>query len=160
MTRQLPPDLEAGDDPPPEPGPGPHHLRPAGWGLVGAATVAGMLLGWLAITALRLADLSLPVTPWTMSLTLGLAGAAAIVWSARLPDLLGPVPALTLGRTMLLTGLIVAGAHVSYAAAQLGALEVPLFRRRALAAAAAVVAGVVFALGGWRLERACRVGGS
>lgn len=154
MSRQLD---EGPSEPLPPPEPGPHHLRPADWRVVLACLVAGALLGWLVVSLFRLVEASLPVTPWTMSVVLTVAGVFAALTRRGLVEQLGGALAVTIGRTMLVTGLLVAGAHVSWALAQLGGWQVELFRRRAVAALGAVVAGVVFALGGWLLERACRV---
>lgn len=150
---------------PPEPGQ--PHLKPAGPRLVVLGIIGGLLLGWLVVSLFTLVASSLPVTPWSMSILLVVMAAAAVIGSMwlrrRLDDPAGrtdfevPLAALVLGRSMLVTGLLLAGAHVSYVIAQLGRLDVALYRERAIAGAAAVVAGAVFALGGYLLERACRV---
>ncbi|MGA4668914.1 DUF3180 family protein [Propionibacteriaceae bacterium Y1923] len=150
----------------PEP-PASSKLRLAGPRLVLSALVLGVAFGALAVSLFRLVQAPLPVTPWTMSLLLVLLGGAAAlgsVWLRRRlddpagpPDFEVPVAALVLGRSMLVTGLLLAGGHVAYAASQLGRLEVALYRERAIAGTAAVVAAAVFALGGYLLERACHV---
>ena len=146
---------------PPQP-----RLRSAGPGLVLVGLVLGLLLGWLTISLFDLLDSVLPVTPWTMSVLLVLmaAGAAAgSVWLGRRlddpdarPDFEVPLAALVFGRSMLFTGLLLVGGHLAYVVAQLGRLEVPLYRERAVAGSGALVAGALFALGGYLLERACR----
>lgn len=157
------------DAPEPEPRPEPpeYHLHPAGPGLVLGTLVAGLLLGGLVVSAFRLFEVGLPVTPWTMSALLILVGGAAALGSVwlnrrlhdprRRPDFVVPVGALVLGRSMLVTGLLVTGGHIAYVIAQLGRLHVTLYRERAIAGIGAVVAGVVFSVGGYLLERACRV---
>lgn len=157
------------DEPEPSrrPEPPAPRLRLAGPRLVLTALVAGLLAGAAVVSLFRLLEATLPVTPWTMSVLLVvLGGAAALgsVWLRRRlddpagpPDFEVPVAALVLGRSMLVTGLLLAGGHVAYVGSQLGRLEVALYQERALAGLGAVVAGAVFALGGYLLERACHV---
>ncbi|MGA4506371.1 DUF3180 family protein [Propionibacteriaceae bacterium G1746] len=151
---------------PPE-GPGHERLKPAGVGLVVVSLLVGMLGGAAVASLFELVEVPLPVTPWTMSgMLVVLGGAAALgsVWLSRRladprrrPDFEVPVAALVVGRAGLVTGLLLAGGHVAYVLWQLGRLEVPINRDRAVAGAAAVVAGLVLAVGAWLLERACRV---
>ena len=128
--------------------------------------VSGLLLGWLVVSLFRLVEVPLPLTPWTMSgllVVLGAAAALGSVWlrrrlddpSAR-DDFETPVAALVLGRSMLVTGLLLVGGHVAYVLSQVGRLDVSLFRDRAVAGTGAIVAAAVLALGGYLLERACR----
>lgn len=154
-------------EPPRRPAPPPQpRLTPAGPALVLVGLVLGLLLGWLTVSLFDLIGAVLPVTPWTMSVLLVLMAAAAAIGSVwlrrRLDDPDGrtdfevPLAALVLGRSMLFTGLLLVGGHLAYIVAQLGRLEVPLYSERAVAGSGAAVAGAMFALGGYLLERACR----
>lgn len=141
-------------------------LKFAGPRLVVVGLVLGLLLGWLAVSLFALLNSVLPVTPWTMSLLLVLMAAAAAVgavWLRRRlddptgrPDFEVPLAALVLGRSMLVTGLLLTGGHIAYVIAQLARLDIPLYQERAIAGSGAVVAGALFAVGGYLLERACR----
>jgi len=143
-----------------------HPMRPTDWRTVGLLLIAGLLLGWFSISLLGLFDVSLPVTPWVMSSILALLGIVAIIGGQRLsarrrhgqaPDGQRMVAILAGGRAALVTGLLVAGSHLVYVLAQMPRVAVPLNAQRAIAAGAAVVAGMIFAAGGWMLERACRI---
>lgn len=151
--------------PEPEPDPNPTgRLRPVGVGLVVLLLVLGGLLGWFVVTVYRLLEASLPVTPWTLPPLLAVVGVAAAVvarnLSGRRPD---PttwdrwVAAFVTGRSMLAVGLLTAGAHVPYVLSQVPELPAGMPRDRLVWGGLAIVASVLFALGGWLLERACRV---
>lgn len=143
------------------------HLRPVTAALVGRWLVLGALVGWLVVTLFDLLEQPLPVTPWTMSAMLAALGVGAAVYAhqlrgqvadpARRPSTEQAVGSWVVARTMVVVGLLLAGGHLAYALSQSLHLDIALARRRAVFALVAVAASAVFVLGGWLLERACRV---
>ena len=78
--------------------------------------------------------------------------------AAEEPGRLDPqaaVTALVLGKTMVLTGALLAGGHLTYVLTQVGAWAIPLPRQRVVWGLVAVAAASVFAWAGWVLEKSC-----
>lgn len=163
MTRVFDEDTEPE---PPDPQPA-GHLKPVGPALVIALLVIGALLGWAVVLLLPLVDEPLPTTPWTLCALLFLLATLAWLGSRRMlaarrhretrPASEVGVVLLSLGRAMLATGLLMAGGQVAVALSQMRRLQVPLYRERFQWALIGGVSCIAFAVGGWFLERACRI---
>lgn len=128
---------------------------------------AGALLGWLIISGMEIVGVTVPVPPWTLISLLGLLGLVGVVWSRALRRRVKAEPsevsseegvlALTLGKTMVIIGLLFAGGHLVLALTYLNRLDAPLPRERVIGGALTMAAGLLTAVGGWLLERACIV---
>lgn len=162
MTRVFDEDPDV--EPEHEPG---GHPRPLGVGTVLVTLLIGVLLGWALVSLLELVDQPQPVTPWTMSALLVVLAIAALVAARRMRAALGSrktrpssetgVAALSAGRAMLVTGLLLAGGHVAYVVTQMTRLDIDLHRERLVGGSVAIVASALFAWAGSRLERACQI---
>ncbi|WP_420176903.1 DUF3180 domain-containing protein [Luteococcus sp. OSA5] len=145
----------------------PGDLRPTTGRQTATSVLAGMVVGWFIIGTMQALGSAVPVLPWSLPLVLGALGIAALVYSVvlrRQVELargsLSPeagVRALVLGKTMLMTGAIMAGGHVVYVLANVGSWDVPAPRMRVLRGLWTILAGAVFGWAGHRLERACIV---
>ncbi|WP_203568938.1 DUF3180 domain-containing protein [Aestuariimicrobium ganziense] len=164
MTRVF--DEEQGPAPDPKPTPEGPRLGLTTPKLLAVAALSGAVVGWFVVETFELLGRTVPVTPWSMSLVLlvigALASVAAVVVSRRAgtPGALDPssaVSALVLGKTIVLSGALLAGGHLAYALTQVGQWDAPLPRQRVLWGLVAVVCAGLFAVGGWRLEKACWV---
>ncbi|MEL4503693.1 DUF3180 domain-containing protein [Luteococcus sp. H138] len=154
-------------------GPGlPGDPSPGGLGLTTRrqaviSVMAGMLLGWFIVGTLQATGQLVPVTPWSLPLVLGALGAAALVYARvlrrQVADRRGDLPhesgvrALVLGKTMLMTGAVLAGGHLVYVLVYLGSWSIPAPRQRVIHGLVTILASAIFALAGRELERACLV---
>lgn len=136
------------------------------WRTVGLLALSGAALGWVLYFGLDRLSQPLPVPP--------LLGAGAIVvvaalvaWQAYLTrrtirrrEPMAPTVAvarLALGKTALLAGAALAGGYTGVALHAMTFLEAELPRARAIGAAATLLASVILAFAGRRLERACEI---
>lgn len=154
---------------------GPGAPAPGGPGALGLTTrrqmvvagLGGAVLGWFVVGTLLALGRFVPVTPW--SLPVMLAALAGIVWVAagvlrrtvvqERADVSTEVGlwALVGGKTMLLSGLALAGGHLVYVLSFLGQFEAPAPRERVLRGAVTLLCSLAFAWAGRRAERACLV---
>ena len=67
------------------------------------------------------------------------------------------VAALAIGKSMIMTGAVLAGAHVVYVARYVSLFDAPLPSARVIQGAATIVASLLLAGSGALLERACVV---
>lgn len=133
------------------------------------AGLLGAVLGYFVIGTMRSRGISIPASPWSLMVTLGLLAAAAVAAAQRLREkilteraLLAPETglfAVVAGKSLLMTGAILAGGHVVYVLAMLGSLQVPINRERAVRGLVVLLLSVLVAWAGSRLERACVVPG-
>jgi len=145
---------------------------PGGLGLtttrqVVVSALAGLVVGFFVVGTLRALGRTVPLTPWSLPLALAAVGIA--VWGyARVlrrqvatdRTSLSPesgVRALVLGKSMLMTGAILAGGHLVYVLAFVDALDVPGPRERVLHGVATIAASALLGWAGRDLERACLV---
>ena len=146
--------------------PQPPSVSLTAWRTVALAALGGAALGWALYFGLDRLSLPLPVPP-----LLG-AGAITVVavivgWQAYvtrralrrhepMPPTAG-VARLALGKTALLAGAALAGGYAGVALPAATFLEADLPRARAAGATASLLAGVLLAFAGRRLERACEI---
>ena len=136
------------------------------WRTVAVVALGGAALGWALFFGLDRLSLPLPVPP-----LLG-AGAITVVavvvgWQAYLTrrtirrrEPMTPtagVARLALGKTALLAGAALAGGYAGVALHTLTFLQAELPRVRAVGATATLLASLVLAFAGRRLERACEI---
>lgn len=173
MTRVF--DEEPDDEQLPKRSPENTPLDVTSWRSVVVAVLSGGVVAWFLIETLNSLGKSVPVTPWLMSALMLVFGSLVLGYArllkAQIAAHLNPEPgrpvgppvdsqrafmALVLGKTMVFTGALMVGGHLVYVALNLGRLEVPMPRARAIWGTLAVFASAFFAWAGWVLERACR----
>lgn len=150
----------------------PGDTPPGGLGLTtrrqaAISVMAGMLVGWFIVGTLQATGRVVPITPWSLPLMLTALGAAALVYARvlrrQVAERRGDLPhesgvrALVLGKTMLMTGAVLAGGHLVYALVYLGSWSIPAPRERVIHGLVTIAASAIFALAGRELERACLV---
>ncbi|MEL4358523.1 MULTISPECIES: DUF3180 domain-containing protein [unclassified Luteococcus] len=146
--------------------------RPGGLGLTTRrqaviSVMAGMVVGWFIVGTLQATGREVPITPWSLPLSLAALGAAAWVYARilrrQVAEQRGSLPhdsgvrALVLGKTMLMTGAVLAGGHLVYVLSYLGDWNIPNPRQRVIHGLLTILASAVFAVAGRDLERACVV---
>ena len=129
------------------------------------ATLSGGVFGWFLIESLDLADQVVPVTPWTLPLMLAALAGAAALYGRRLRariraggewvDSTEGVRALVLGKTMAMTGAVLAGGHVVYVLLNLSRFDAPSPQQRVVHGLVTIVASALCGWAGWYLERSC-----
>lgn len=114
-------------------------------------------------------DLDPPQVPWTAPIALALITAlvAGLAHSTRqrihlrrermLPE--RAVAFLVLGKASALAGAVVAGGYLTFALMFIARLDAEAPRERVIRSGVAVVAGILLAVAGLLLERACKVPG-
>jgi hypothetical protein len=131
------------------------------------AALFGALAGWLVVAATNSFDLTAPQVPWTapvgVFLIAALVGVIAYSTHQRIHvrrQRIEPqraVAFLVLGKASALAGALVAGGYLTYALMFITRLDAVAPRDRVIKSAVTAVAGVVLAIAGLLLERACRV---
>jgi hypothetical protein len=131
------------------------------------AALFGALAGWLVVAATNSFDLVAPQVPWTapvgVFLIAALVGVIAYSTHQRIHvrrQRIEPqraVAFLVLGKASALAGALVAGGYLTYALMFITRLDAVAPRDRVIKSAVTAVAGVVLAIAGLLLERACRV---
>lgn len=131
------------------------------------AALAGAVAGYFIIGTMRWAGSPVPVTPWSLPVVFVVLALAAVTYARRLrrqvvearaamaPEV--GVLALVLGKTLLMTGAVMAGGHALYVATNLGSLDAPLPHARVVHGLVMVVASLACAAAGQHLEKACLV---
>lgn len=131
------------------------------------SVLSGAIVAGLLILGFEAAGAFPPVVPWSVPILLvGLAIATAI-YSRVLPKRieerrLAPqegVAALAVGKAMIMTGALFAGAHIVYVMRYLSMFDAPLPSARVIQGSATIVAALLLAGAGALLERACVVRG-
>lgn len=158
----------------------PHHTRrpgeptPPSGGLgltthvqAAAAALGGVVVAYFLIGTLQWMDSPVPVTPWSLPVIFTALATAATFYGRSLKRQVDEsradvtpesgVLALVLGKTLLLTGAIMAGGHALYVAVNLVHFDAPLPRERVVHGTVMIVASLVCAWAGQRLERSCVV---
>lgn len=131
------------------------------------AALAGAVAGYFIIGTLRWFDSPVPVTPWSLPVVFVALAIASFVYARRLriqvaearadvtPDF--GVLALVLGKTLLMTGAVMAGGHALYVGVYLGQWDAPLPRQRTIHGLVVLGCSLLCAWAGYVLERACLV---
>ena len=136
------------------------------WRTVAVVALGGAALGWALYFGLDRLSLSLPVPPLLGAGAIAVV-AAIVAWQAYLTRRTirrhEPMPAmvavarLAFGKTALLAGAALAGGYAGVTLHSLTFLEAELPRARAIGAGVTLLASVVLAFAGRRLERACEI---
>ena len=129
------------------------------------SVISGAVISGLVIMAFEAVGSFPPVVPWTVAALLALLAVAVAVYSRvlrrRLKEHTVPsqesVTALVLGKTMVMTGAVFAGAYVIYVIRYAQLIAAPVPAQRVVNGAATIVAALLLAGAGTLLERACVV---
>ncbi|AQX16346.1 hypothetical protein BCR15_13305 [Tessaracoccus lapidicaptus] len=127
--------------------------------LAGAVVCGLILLGFEAAGSFP------PVVPWSVPALMLLLAVGVAVYARLLPRRIEErrvepqesVAALAVGKSMIMTGAVLAGAHVVYVARFLQLFEAPLPSARVVQGIATIIAALLLAVAGAMLERACVV---
>ena len=129
--------------------------------LSGAVICGLILLGFDAAGAFP------PVVPWSVPIVLLALAVGGAIYSRILPRRIEDrqatpqeaFAALGIGKSLIMTGAVLAGAHVVYVVRYLQLFDAPLPSERVLQGSATIVAALLAAGAGALLERACLVHG-
>lgn len=129
------------------------------------SVLSGAVLAYLVIQAVRIAGGTTPLVPWSLPILLGFLSVVAWFYTRSFRSRLAQhrvspeegVRALVLGKSMLMTGAVLAGGHLVYVLVWIGQTDIPGPRARVIHGAVTLVAAITFGVvGGW-LERNCVV---
>jgi hypothetical protein len=133
------------------------------------AALFGAAGGWLVVVVSNAFGLIAPQVPWSapigVVLITALVGGLAYSTHQRLQvrrERIVPeraVAFLVLGKASALAGAVVAGGYLLFALMFVSRIDAEAPRERVIRSAVAVVAGIVLAIAGMLLERACKVPG-
>ncbi|MDO5677626.1 MAG: DUF3180 domain-containing protein [Propionibacteriaceae bacterium] len=129
------------------------------------SVLAGAIVAGLLIVGFEAAGHFPPVVPWSVPILLVVLAVATAIYSRALPKRieekrLAPqegLAALAIGKSMIMTGALFAGAHIVYVMRYLSMFDAPLPSQRVIQGGATVVAALLLAGAGALLERACIV---
>lgn len=150
----------------------PREPRPGALGVttpvqIMASVLSGAVLGYFLLVAFNIFNAVPPAVPWSVPIVL-IAISIPVFWytrvlNGRLERSMVPpeegVRAMILGKSMLMTGCILAGGHLVYVLRWIGQTDVPGPRDRVIHGSVTIVTAIVFALVGAHLEKTCVVDG-
>lgn len=130
-----------------------------------ASVLSGAVIGYLLLITFDVFNAVPPVVPWSVPIVLVVIAIPALWYAKRLGGRLEQrmvppdegVRALVMGKSMLMTGAVLAGGHLVYVLKWIAQLDIPGPRDRVIHGAVTLVISVVFAVVGGALERACIV---
>ena len=131
------------------------------------SVLSGAIVAGLLILGFEAAGSFPPVVPWSVPVLLAGLAIATAVYSRALPKRieekrLAPqegLAALAIGKSMIMTGALFAGAHIVYVMRYLSQLDAPLPSARVFQGGATIIAALLLAGAGALLERACVIRG-
>lgn len=130
-----------------------------------AAALAGAILGFFIVGGFDLADAFPPVVPWTVPGILVIMAAGGWIYARSLPKRIEDgkvsgiegVRALIIGKSMVMTGAVLAGGHAVYVGRYIRHMEAAQPAQRVYLGVATILAALLLALAGFALEKACIV---
>lgn len=131
------------------------------------AVAAGALLCLIGLATLDALGQFPPVVPWSVAIVLTVLAISVVIYARSLSQRINErkvspqesLAALSVGKSMLMTGASFAGAHVVYVMRFLQQIDAPLPSARVIQGIGAVIAALLLAGAGALLERACVVKG-
>lgn len=129
------------------------------------SVLAGAIVGGLLILGFEAAGSFPPVVPWSVPILLVVLAVGTVIYSRALPKRIEEkrvspqegMAALAVGKSMIMTGALFAGAHIVYVMRYLSMFQAPLPSARVIQGGATIVAALLLAGAGALLERACVV---
>lgn len=129
------------------------------------AVLAGALVSALLLAAFELTGNFPPVVPWSVPILFVVLAVGVFVYARMLPkrleerkvDSQEAVAALSIGKSAIMTGALIAGGHVVYVMRYLQLFDAPLPSARVIQGTATIVTALLLAVAGGMLERACVV---
>lgn len=125
------------------------------------AVASGAVFAFATLKIYDLLSAYPPVVPLSVPVLLGVLAIAGFVYGARLPTRLEErrisakeaFIAVVAGKSMVVTGAVMAGAHTVYVMRYLGQIEAATPLQRVLHGAGVIVASVLLAAAGWLIEK-------
>lgn len=129
------------------------------------AVLAGALVSALLLAAFELTGNFPPVVPWSVPILFIVLAVGVFIYARMLPkrleerkvDSQEAVAALSIGKSAIMTGALIAGGHVVYVMRYLQLFDAPLPSARVIQGTATIVTALLLAVAGGMLERACVV---
>lgn len=129
------------------------------------AALAGAVVGFFIVGGFDLAGQFPPVVPWSVPAILVIMAGGAWLYARSLPKRIEEgkvsgiegVRALVIGKSMVMTGAVLAGGHAVYVGRYIRHLDAAQPAQRVYLGAATILASLLLALAGFALEKACIV---
>ncbi|HSO68558.1 MAG TPA: DUF3180 domain-containing protein [Arachnia sp.] len=129
------------------------------------SVLAGAVVCGLLLLGFEAAGTFPPVVPWSVPILMVVLAVGVAVYARLLPKRIEEhrvqsqesVAALAIGKSMIMTGALLAGAHVVYVARFVQLFDAPLPSARVIQGVATIVAALLLSASGALLERACVV---
>ncbi|MBB1512184.1 MULTISPECIES: DUF3180 domain-containing protein [unclassified Tessaracoccus] len=129
------------------------------------SVLSGAAVSGLLLLAFEAAGTFPPVVPWSVPILTVVLAVGVAVYARLLPKRIEEhrvqsqesVAALAIGKSMIMTGALLAGGHVVYVARFVQLFDAPLPSARVIQGVATIVAALLLAAAGALLERACVV---
>lgn len=127
------------------------------------SVLAGAVVCWLMLLVVEAVGSYPPVVPWSVPITLVVLAVLVAIYSRVLPrrreqHRASPqesFAALGVGKAMVMTGAVLAGAHTVYVMRYLQLFDAPLPSQRVVQGGVTIVAALLLSGAGILLERAC-----
>ncbi|MFV0430304.1 MAG: DUF3180 domain-containing protein [Arachnia sp.] len=132
---------------------------------ISVAALSGAIIAFAVLSLGDAAGWFAPMVPWTVPAVLAVLAVVALGYARALPRRIDQqqvsadegVRALVIGKSMSMTGAVLAGGHVVYVAWFVNSLPAPHPAARVVVGAVTILMSLAVAWAGVRLERACRV---
>lgn len=150
---------------PSQPGPRPEPLGVTTIQQIVISALSGAVITYFILQSIELAVRTPPLVPYSLPIVLTVASIVVWWYTRTFKDRVQQhkvtptegVRALVLGKSMLMTGAVLAGGHLLYVLMWITELDIPGPRERVIHGAVTLLAAILFAIvGGW-LERSCVV---
>ncbi len=129
------------------------------------SVLAGAVICGLILLGFEAAGTFPPVVPWSVPAVMVVLAVGVAIYARILPKRIEDhrvepqesVAAMAIGKSMIMTGAVLSGAHVVYVARYISLFDAPLPSARVVQGAATIVAALLLAGAGALLEHACIV---
>lgn len=129
------------------------------------AALAGAVIGFFIVGGFDLSGEFPPVVPWSVPGILIIMATGAWIYARSLPKRIEEnkvsgiegVRALIIGKSMVMTGAVLAGGHAVYVGRYIRQIAASQPAQRVYLGAATILAALLLALAGFTLENACIV---
>lgn len=127
--------------------------------------MAGAVVSGLILLGFEAAGTFPPVVPWSVPVLMVVLAIAIVIYARLLPKRIEEhkvepqesVAAMAIGKSMIMTGALLAGGHIVYVARYVSLFDAPLPSARVVQGGATIIAALLLAGAGALLEHACIV---